>query len=126
MPRISVYLPEELENQLSYQAKKRRVPASRVVQEALMGINRMPSLFVFPHCERTIYEFGHYIWDDWRRGAAKERTAKQKPRSKDDHMLENLRRLLLLPAEYRQTAQFRGMIDQMNQGYQPMDAVAGY
>lgn len=98
----------------------------RVVQEALMGINRMPSLFVFPHCERTIYEFGHYIWDDWRRGAAKERTAKQKPRSKDDHMLENLRRLLLLPAEYRQTAQFRGMIDQMNQGYQPMDAVAGY
>lgn len=35
MPRISVYLPEELENQLFYQAKERKVPASRVVQEAL-------------------------------------------------------------------------------------------
>ena len=98
----------------------------RVVQEALLGQNKMPSLFVFPHCQRTIFEFGHYIWDDWRRGAAQERTVKQKPRSKDDHMLENIRRLLLLPAEYRNAAQYRMMLEQVNRGFKPMDAIAGY
>ncbi len=98
----------------------------REVQDALLGPNKMPSLFVFPHCERTIFEFTHYIWADWKRGIAQERTAKQTPRSKDDHMLENIRRLLLLPAEYRLTAQYRSMIDEANRGYKPLDAVAGY
>lgn len=35
MPRISVYLPRELENQLFHKAKERRVPFSRLIQEAL-------------------------------------------------------------------------------------------
>jgi len=98
----------------------------RVVAEALMGRNRMPSLFIFDTCVKTIYEFGHYIWADWRKSAAQDRTVKQKPTDKDDHMLENIRRLLLLPAEHKQTGYIRGFLQEANQGYQPLDQVAGY
>jgi hypothetical protein len=78
----------------------------RVVQDALKSRNGLPSLFILEDCERTIYEFGHYIWDDWRNKEG--RTEKNKPRDKDDHMLEGIYRLLLMPPMYvDQVAQSR-------------------
>ena len=98
----------------------------RVTKDALMGRNKTPSLFVLNHCQRTIYEFSHYIWGDWRRSAAQDRTVKQKPVDKDDHMLECIRRLLLLPAEHRQTGYIRNIVEQSKGDWKPLDAVAGY
>lgn len=68
----------------------------RTVQDSLKSRNSLPSLFVFSDCDRTIFEFTHYIWDDWR-GRTENKTSKNKPRDKDDHMMENIYRLLLLP-----------------------------
>jgi hypothetical protein len=65
------------------------------VKNFLKSRNNLASMFVFETLQRTIYEFGHYIWDDWKQKS--EKTDKQKPRDKDDHMLENIRRILLLP-----------------------------
>jgi hypothetical protein len=67
------------------------------VKEALKSRNGLPSLFIFNTCPRTLYEFTHYIWDEWQ---GTDKTQKNKPRDKDDHMLENIRRLVLLPPKY--------------------------
>lgn len=41
--------------------------------------------YVVPNLKRTIFEFGRYCWDE----------KENKPKDKDDHMMENLYRLLL-------------------------------
>ena len=60
------------------------------VKDHLLGPNNEPSLFVFDDCIRFIYEIEGYMWD--------EKTGK--PKDKDDHMLENLYRILLLDTRY--------------------------
>lgn len=62
------------------------------VKEVLRSRNGLPSLFIFNTCPRHLYEFSHYIWDEWKSDG---KTEKNKPRDKDDHVLENLRRLVL-------------------------------
>jgi len=80
---------------------KDRVGADRRIQDALdyeisgNDIIMPPELFIFDTCERTIYEFGHYQWDDWRGKMAERKDPKEKPMDKDDHMIENLGRILL-------------------------------
>lgn len=66
-----------------------------------------PELFIFDHCTRTIWEFEHYQWDEWRGITADNKTPKEKPMDKDDHQIENLGRILLqevpfspMPADY--------------------------
>lgn len=45
-------------------------------------------------CKRFRYEIGHYRWDNWRKDTATTKDPKQKPVDKDDHMMENFRRIL--------------------------------
>jgi hypothetical protein len=54
---------------------------------------KKPKLYFFKDLKRTRWEITHYQWDDWKRTS--DRNAKQVPRDKDDHMMENLYRLLL-------------------------------
>jgi len=51
-------------------------------------------VFIFPHLIRTRYEFKRYVWDDYSQ-KSEQRNAKQKPKDKDDHMMENLRRIIV-------------------------------
>ena len=87
---------------LSYmKGTKDRVGADRRIKDALdcekVGddILLAPELYVFNTCERTIYEFEHYQWDDWRGKAAERKAPMERPMDKDDHMIENLGRILL-------------------------------
>jgi phage terminase large subunit-like protein len=50
----------------------------------------IPQLMVSRNCPRTIYEFQHYIWDEYKR-SKEELTAKQKPKKKNDHFMDCLR-----------------------------------
>lgn len=75
----------------------------KVVNDALKSRNGLPSLFIQDCCTRTIFEFTHYIWDDWRNKEG--RTEKNKPKDKDDHMLEGIYRLLLLPPLFVDTTE---------------------
>lgn len=93
------------------------------VRRALMSPNGMPSLFFFDCCERSHYEMTRYVWDDWR---VDEKNAKQKPRDKDDHQLENIRRMIQFPVTYRDKLSMRNMIQQASAGYSPVDRIAGY
>lgn len=93
------------------------------VRDALCSRNGLPSLFVYENCTRTIFEFGRYIWDDWKDDR---RTDKQKPRDKDDHMMENVRRLIQHPAQYRNKSALSDYLRQANAGYAASDPRAGY
>ncbi len=55
------------------------------VKNFLMGPNNMPSLFIFDDLKRTVFEIEGYMYDK----------ETQKPQDKDDHMMENLYRILL-------------------------------
>ncbi|KKL20189.1 hypothetical protein LCGC14_2457970, partial [marine sediment metagenome] len=98
----------------------------RGVQDALLSSNKVASLFVQEHCAKHIYEFTHYLWPTQRDKTSEHRTVSQKPQSKDDHFMENLRRLVVLPAEWRGVSDNSAWLEQVNKGYQPVDAVAGY
>ena len=66
-------------------------------------ITKAPELYIFNTCTRTDYEFKRYVWDEWSVRMQEQRNAKAKPKDKDDHMMENLYRLLLLePKHYPQ------------------------
>jgi hypothetical protein len=60
------------------------------IKDHLWGPNKQPSIFVFDDCVRTIYEIEGWMWDKDTQKAAKV----------DDHMMENLYRLLLLDTKW--------------------------
>lgn len=65
------------------------------IRNHLLGPNKEPSLFIFNDLIRTIFEIEGYMYDK----------ETQKPMDKDDHMMENLYRIMLLntnwmPVEY--------------------------
>jgi len=76
-------------------APKRREAGILRVREILSD----KSLFVCTNCERTIWEFGHYRWDDYHN--APDRNAKERPKDADDHMMENLYRGALMEHTWR-------------------------
>lgn len=93
--RLSVY-------GLSYiDASKDRVFADRRIGDALNyqmvagNMLRTPELYIFDTCQRTIYEMEHYRWDEWRGKTADNKNQREKPVDKDDHMVENLGRILV-------------------------------
>ena len=61
---------------------------------------KTPELFIFNTCERTQWEFKRYVWQEWSVKMQDQRNSKGKPKDKDDHMMENLYRLLLLEPKH--------------------------
>ena len=54
-----------------------------------------PVVYVFANCVRTIKEFNTYIWDEYSGKTKDEKTAKARPKDKDDHFMEDVHRLLI-------------------------------
>jgi hypothetical protein len=85
---------------------KNRQRADRRIKDALdyelrgEEIVLAPELYIFDTCHRTIYEFEHYQWDEWRGRIAERKSPKEKPQDKDDHQIENLGRILLQEATF--------------------------
>jgi phage terminase large subunit-like protein len=50
----------------------------------------VPTLRVSRDCKQTIYEFQHYIWDEYKRNK-EDYHAKETPKKKDDHLMDCLR-----------------------------------
>lgn len=86
---------------LSYiEATKARTMSDRRIADALayQEINghmvKAPEVYIFDTCERLIFEMEHYRWDEWSGKAADKHGQREKPLDKDDHMVEDLGRLL--------------------------------
>jgi hypothetical protein len=61
---------------------------------------KRPELYIFDTCIRTIWEFEHWQWQEWARSTANTRSPNEKPIDKDDHMMENIGRVLLEEIEF--------------------------
>jgi len=62
-----------------------------VVKDWLMTQNKAPALFFFDTCVRTIWEIEGWLWNP----------KTKKPVDADDHMMENLRRLIQLGSKWQ-------------------------
>ena len=87
-------------------ATKNRRRADRRIKDALdyemrgEDILVAPELYIFDTCERTIWELEHLVWDDWRGKISERKSPKETPVDKDDHMIENLGRILVQEPEF--------------------------
>lgn len=98
-------LADKLSNKygLSYlPATKSREAANKRIEDALAFTQiptgefiTAPELFIFETCTRTIWEIEHLRWQEWKGKTGEEKSRKEKPVDKDDHMIENLGRLLI-------------------------------
>ena len=78
------------------QASDARIATALNYTEVNGHIVKAPELYIFDTCKRTIFEFEHYRWDEWKGSTAEGRNRKEKPVDKDDHFIENLGRALIL------------------------------
>lgn len=87
-------------------ATKNRKRADRRIKDALdyqmVGKEMImaPELYIFNTCKRTIWELEHYKWAEWYGKAGERKDPKEVPEDKDDHMIENLGRLLVQEMEF--------------------------
>lgn len=70
---------------------------------------RPPELYIFDTCRTTIKQVDEYVWQEWKGATADGKKKNPSPRDKDDHMPENLHRLLIhepkfVAYQYRQPA----------------------
>ena len=63
-------------------------------------ILKAPELYIFDTCIRSIWEFEHYQWDDWRGKASERKSPRERPMDKDDHCIECVGRILVQEPEW--------------------------
>ena len=71
-------------------ASKDKSSGINLIKTHLMSPNGEPAWFLLDECVRTVYEIEGYMWDK----------DTQKPVDKDDHMMENLYRTMLLDTKW--------------------------
>lgn len=64
------------------------------------GDGKLPSLFITENCRNLIRELKHYVWDEWTRRKDKY-DPKEKPRKKDDHLVDAMRYVTMAQITYR-------------------------
>lgn len=69
---------------------KARIRQALKPQWSALLKRNVPTLFVSRYCRNTIYEFQHYIWDDYRRNKD-EHDPKEQVKKKNDDMMDALR-----------------------------------
>ena len=87
-----------------------------LIERHLEGPNKIPSLFFFDDLQRTIYEIEGWMWDKDTNKASKV----------DDHMMENLYRLLLLNTKWSEPYDFYADYQQTPSFMTGRDSVTGY
>ena len=84
-------------------ASKDRANGIMAVKDALKPNERgIPRIYVTNNCVNFRREITHWAWDDWRKDTLAVKGEKQKPIDKNDHMMENLYRLVLLNPTFKE------------------------
>lgn len=82
-------------------ASKSRTLAIQKIHDALdfrqsgEQITRPPELYVFDTCQRTIWEFEHWQYQEYTGKTAERKSPSEKPMDRDDHAMECLGRALI-------------------------------
>lgn len=109
---------------------KRRLDGVTIVKDKLSyreehgRMIKPPGLYVFENCTRTIYEFTHWQWDDWRGKAAERKTPRETPQDKDDHAMECLNRVELDNPVFSEYIDPVEMYNYDNNSYDDLDPYA--
>jgi phage terminase large subunit-like protein len=69
-----------------------------------------PRLFVFETCQRHIFEFTHWQWDDWRGKQSQQKNPKEVAMDKDDHFMENIGRVLLENPQFEEMPVIKSVV----------------
>lgn len=92
-------------------ASKRRSDGISMMREALRYNYqagkwiKYPSLFIFPHCVRTRWEFLNWMWDEWSGVSAEKKDPKATPQDRNDHFMEDLGRFFLEGIKFTEPVQ---------------------
>ena len=95
-----------------------------MMRQVLKTPNGRPALFVYNTLKELVFEFLNYVWKEMKRPDG--RSESQKPSDERDHLIEDLRRLVQLPAKYIDPNMVSDYVRQANQGYRPSDPTSGY
>jgi phage terminase large subunit-like protein len=96
----------QLEGLMYEEGSKARTQAIRLIRDELNYIFqngifiKQPGIYIFDTCVQTIWELGHWQWEDWQGKTAAYKTLKEKPLDKNDHFIEDLGRILLSGIKY--------------------------
>lgn len=109
------------------EATKARAAADRRIEDALAyqtlpGQSEMikaPELYIFDTCTQLIYEMEHLRWQEWKGKSVEEHGPKQKAMDKDDHMLEDLGRLLYQEPQFHEMPPPQGFQAQEEVNFDP-------
>jgi len=78
---------------------RNRIKQALIPRYSKMAGTEVPRLRVTRNCTQTIYEFTHYIWDEYARGRD-DLDPKQRPKKKNDHMMDNLKYIMNADPSY--------------------------
>lgn len=87
---------------------KRRADAVRAIRDALnyqmkLGlVKKPPKLYVFENCTELIKEIEHWQWEEWTGKTAEKKSPKESPQDKNDHLIEDLGRIMLEEIEFEE------------------------
>ncbi len=107
------------------EATKARAQSDKRIEDAfaytqLPGQTEMikaPEVYIFDTCERLIWEIEHLRWAEWKGRSAEDHGKKQTTVDKDDHMVEDLGRLLYQEPQFTEMpieSSFNGFIEENN------------
>lgn len=92
------------------EASKARRQSDKRIEDALAyqqlpnqtEMVKAPEFYIFDTCTQLIWEMEHYRWAEWKGRTADDHGKKQTTLDKDDHMIENLGRLLFQEPQFHE------------------------
>lgn len=102
-------------------ASKERTLANQRIMDAMSyqkledgEMIQAPELYVFENCQQTIWEIEHWRWQELKGRSAENRNAPNAPIDKDDHLIEDLGRILIQEPQWFPIPPKRNKIETIN------------
>lgn len=102
-------------------ASKERTLANQRIMDAMTyqklesgEFIQAPELYVFENCQQLIWEIEHWRWQELKGRSAETRNVPNAPIDKDDHLIEDLGRILIQEPQWFPIPPKRNQIDKIN------------
>lgn len=102
-------------------ASKERTLANQRIMDAMTyqklesgEFIQAPELYVFENCQQLIWEIEHWRWQELKGRSAETRNVPNAPIDKDDHLIEDLGRILIQEPQWFPIPPKRNQVDKIN------------